>query len=59
MFGRLILGGIITDRKSNYIFVKKKIVYFDEPYVEKGRLDTFTPETVKSIKYVFGLRFLI
>lgn len=52
------LGGIITDGKSNYSLVKKKVVYFDEPYAEKGKLDTFNPESIKSTKYVFWFAIL-
>lgn len=52
------LGGIITDGKSNYSLVKKKIVCFDEPYAEKGKLDTFNPESIKSTKYVFWFAIL-
>lgn len=42
----------------NYSYVKKKLIYFDESYVEKESLDTFSPESIKSTKCVFGLRLL-
>ena len=42
----------------NYSYVKKKLIYFDESYVEKGSLDPFSPESIKSTKYVFWLAIL-
>ncbi len=42
----------MTEFKNDKYFVKKTIVYYDEPqYVEKGLLDTFEPITTQSNNY--------
>lgn len=42
----------MTEFKNDKYFVRKTIVYYDEPqYVEKGLLDTFEPVTTQSKNY--------
>lgn len=47
-----ILEEFMTEFKNDKYFVRKTIVYRDEPAcVEKGLLDTFVPVTVQSVNY--------
>ena len=48
----MFYGGIYTETKNRKYFIKKTIVYYDEPVcVEKGLLDTFDPITTQSTNY--------
>lgn len=41
----------MTEYKNDKYFVMKTIVYYDEPVIEKGLLDTFEPITTQSTNY--------
>ena len=41
----------MTEEILDKLFVRKTIVHYDEPIVEKGLLDTFDPVTTTSVNY--------